>query len=94
MYLPEINHINFDDFLETLIQNKEHCKNMYVYGMTVYANGSKMGLQAYGPSKKTKELIGMEVVKAPTLNIDGLTVKEGDNVLMGDEVMKVGKIYT
>jgi hypothetical protein len=69
MYLPEINHVLFDDFLETLIANKEKCKGMYVYGLTVYAVSTKMAILAYGPSKKSKELIGMEVVKAPIMEV-------------------------
>ena len=64
MILPEVNHVPYEDFLETLIANKEKCKGMFVYGMSCYGAGAKMAILAYGPSKKTKELIGMEVIKS------------------------------
>ena len=69
MILPEVNHVSYEDFLETLIANKDRCKGMFVYGMTFYGAGTKMAVLAYGPSKKTKELIGMEVIKSPIMEV-------------------------
>ncbi len=63
MYLPEINYVAYDDFIRTLLANRKQCKGMYVYGTTIYNSGNKMAVLAYGPGLKTKELVGMEVVK-------------------------------
>lgn len=61
--MPEINYIAYDDFVRTLLANRKRCKGMFVYGTTIYQAGAKMAVMAYGPGLKSKELVGMEVVK-------------------------------
>lgn len=67
MIIDEFNVVRFDDLLATLTANKDKLSGLNVYAFHVYAAGTKVGIRAYSPNMRSKELVGLDVVQADIL---------------------------
>jgi len=63
MIIDEFNVIKFEDLLITLQENAKKLTGLNVYAFNVYAAGTKVGIRAYSPNMRGKELVGLDVVK-------------------------------